>query len=74
MTSGAGDDAVAVGVLLESIRVLAHTPDWEPTHSIIFLFNYAEESLQDGSHLYSTQHETASTCVPSALFVSTSKD
>lgn len=27
------------------------------------VFNNAEESLQDGSHLYSTQHETASTSV-----------
>lgn len=58
---GAADDALSVGVMLECIRVLIHTPSWEPTHAIIFLFNNAEESLQDGSHLYSTQHPTAST-------------
>ncbi|CAL1714519.1 unnamed protein product [Somion occarium] len=58
---GAADDALSVGVMLECIRVLVHTPDWEPTHAIIFLFNNAEESLQDGSHLYSTQHPTAKT-------------
>lgn len=31
------------------------------------VFNNAEESLQDGSHLYSTQHETASTYVHHSL-------
>lgn len=30
------DDALSVGVMLECIRVLVHTPDWEPTHAIIF--------------------------------------
>ncbi|KAI0792197.1 hypothetical protein C8Q75DRAFT_754855 [Abortiporus biennis] len=58
---GASDDALSVGVMLECIRVLVSTPDWEPKHAIIFLFNNAEESLQDGSHLYSTQHHTAKT-------------
>ncbi|CEL53123.1 putative zinc metalloprotease C1259,02c OS=Schizosaccharomyces pombe (strain 972 / ATCC 24843) GN=SPCC1259.02c PE=3 SV=1 [Rhizoctonia solani AG-1 IB] len=58
---GAADDAVSVGVMLECIRVLTQTPDWQPAHSIIFLFNNAEESLQDGSHLYATQHLTANT-------------
>ena len=67
--------------MLECLRVLIHTPDWEPTYAIIFceslesghnlkltrqvlmdaVFNNAEESLQDGSHLYSTQHPTAKT-------------
>ncbi|KAF8521632.1 hypothetical protein BU17DRAFT_45701 [Hysterangium stoloniferum] len=58
---GAADDALPVGVMLECLRVLTHTKDWEPSHSIIFLFNNAEESLQDGSHLYATQHTTART-------------
>ncbi|KAI4524854.1 hypothetical protein K525DRAFT_235287 [Schizophyllum commune Loenen D] len=58
---GAADDALAVGVMLECMRVLLQTPGWEPAHAIIFLFNNAEESLQDGSHLYSTQHETRDT-------------
>ncbi|TCD68032.1 hypothetical protein EIP91_011643 [Steccherinum ochraceum] len=56
---GAADDALSVGVMLECLRVLINTPNWEPTYSIVFLFNNAEESLQDGSHLYSTQHPTA---------------
>ncbi|KAF8736403.1 peptidase M28 family, partial [Rhizoctonia solani] len=58
---GAADDAISVGVMLECIRVLTETPGWQPVHSIIFLFNNAEESLQDGSHLYATQHFTAHT-------------
>ncbi|KAG1738532.1 hypothetical protein EDB19DRAFT_1714183 [Suillus lakei] len=58
---GAADDALAVGVMIECVRVLVNTPGWEPKHSVIFLFNNAEESLQDGSHLFSTQHPIAST-------------
>ena len=41
---GAADDALAVGVMLECIRVLTHTPGWEPKHAIIFC-----------EHLYSQQ-------------------
>lgn len=58
---GAADDALPVGVMLECARVLVESEEWEPRWAIVFLFNNAEESLQDGSHLYSTQHETAST-------------
>ncbi|KAI0718042.1 hypothetical protein C8T65DRAFT_706971 [Cerioporus squamosus] len=58
---GAADDAMSVGVMLECIRVLTNSPGWEPKHAIVFLFNNAEESLQDGSHLFSTQHPIANT-------------
>jgi Zn-dependent M28 family amino/carboxypeptidase len=58
---GAADDALPVGVMIEMARVLIDTDDWEPHNAVIFLWNNAEESLQDGSHLYSTQHETAPT-------------
>ncbi|TFK64946.1 hypothetical protein BDN72DRAFT_846164 [Pluteus cervinus] len=58
---GAADDAIAVGIMLDCIRVLVETPEWEPKHAVVFLFNNAEESLQDGSHLFSTQHPVAST-------------
>ncbi|KAF8972707.1 hypothetical protein BDZ97DRAFT_1649998 [Flammula alnicola] len=58
---GAADDALSVGVMLDCMRVLVETPEWSPKHAIIFLFNHAEESLQDGSHLFSTQHPIAST-------------
>jgi hypothetical protein len=33
---GAADDAVCVGIMLECIRVLLHTPEWSPKHAIIF--------------------------------------
>ncbi|KAF8806834.1 hypothetical protein BYT27DRAFT_7167035 [Phlegmacium glaucopus] len=58
---GAADDALSVGIMLDCMRVLVETPDWSPKHAIIFLFNHAEESLQDGSHLFSTQHPIAPT-------------
>ncbi|EIN06322.1 hypothetical protein PUNSTDRAFT_106562 [Punctularia strigosozonata HHB-11173 SS5] len=61
---GAADDALSVGVMLECARVLVERwrrGEWEVKHSVVFLFNHAEESLQDGSQLYSTQHPTAST-------------
>jgi Zn-dependent M28 family amino/carboxypeptidase len=38
-----------------------YTLQWQKPHSENEVFNNAEESLQDGSHLYSTQHSTAST-------------
>ncbi|KAJ6513503.1 hypothetical protein DFH09DRAFT_1197180 [Mycena vulgaris] len=58
---GAADDAISVGIMLDCIRVLVDTPGWSPAHAVIFLFNHAEESLQDGSHLFSTQHPIAHT-------------
>ncbi|KAJ4473162.1 hypothetical protein J3R30DRAFT_3296811 [Lentinula aciculospora] len=60
-TPGAADDAICVGIMMEAIRVLVESKDWEPKHAVVFLFNNAEESLQDGSHLFSTQHEVATT-------------
>lgn len=33
---GAADDALSVGVMLDCMRVLIGTPDWEPSHAIIF--------------------------------------
>ncbi|KAJ8075039.1 hypothetical protein PM082_019366 [Marasmius tenuissimus] len=60
-TPGAADDALSAAVMLDCMRVLVGTPDWSPKHAIILLWNNAEESLQDGSHLFSTQHPVAST-------------
>ncbi|EPX70912.1 peptidase [Schizosaccharomyces octosporus yFS286] len=51
---GATDDALAVGILLENLRVLSSQPI-PLTHSVVFLFNDAEESLQDASHMFITQ-------------------
>ena len=33
---GAADDALAVGVMVECMRVLVETPRWSPKHAIIF--------------------------------------
>ncbi len=33
---GAADDALSVGVMLDCIRVLTHTPGWTPSRAIIF--------------------------------------
>lgn len=55
---GAADDGIGVGVMLDIARVIVDRD--EPfTNSLLFLWNGAEETLQDGSHLYSTQHHTA---------------
>jgi Zn-dependent M28 family amino/carboxypeptidase len=57
---GAADDGMGVGVMLDIARVLVDRND--PFEGeIIFLWNGAEETLQDGSHMYSVQHETAKT-------------
>ncbi|KLO13952.1 hypothetical protein SCHPADRAFT_920864 [Schizopora paradoxa] len=83
---GAADDAISVGVLIEVARNLIETPGWEPAWSIVFLWNNAEESLQDGSHLFSTQHpikdtvraiinlEACGTTGPEILFQATSEE
>ncbi len=46
--------------MLEVARVLVDRNE-AFNGSIIFMWNGGEETLQDGSHLYSTQHETAKT-------------
>lgn len=33
---GAADDGLAVGVMLDCMRVLVETPEWSPRHSVIF--------------------------------------
>ncbi|GAA6059342.1 hypothetical protein JCM10212_003240 [Sporobolomyces blumeae] len=52
---GAADDLVGVAAMLEALRVMA-LGDRKLTNSVVFLFNGAEESLQDASHLFITQH------------------
>lgn len=55
---GAADDGVGVGVMLDLARIIVDRD--EPfDNSILFLWNGAEETLQDGSHMYSTQHPSA---------------
>lgn len=52
---GAADDLVGISIMLETLRVMSMTPR-RLTNSVVFLFNGAEESLQDASHLFITQH------------------
>ncbi|MBW0475805.1 hypothetical protein O181_015520 [Austropuccinia psidii MF-1] len=53
---GAADDAAGIAIMLEIIRVIIHSPNWKLYNGIIFLFNGAEESFQDASHLFITKH------------------
>ncbi|GJN92127.1 hypothetical protein Rhopal_005157-T1 [Rhodotorula paludigena] len=57
---GAADDLFGVAVMLEALRVMG-MGERRLTNSVIFLFNGAEESLQDASHLFITQHPLRST-------------
>ncbi|WVW84285.1 hypothetical protein I302_106316 [Kwoniella bestiolae CBS 10118] len=52
---GAADDGMGVGVMLDLARVLVER-DRPFDASVIFMWN--GETLQDGSHLYSTKHST----------------
>lgn len=56
VAAGAADDAAGVAIMLEALRVLSASPNPVFKNSIIFLFNGAEESLQDASHLFITKH------------------
>lgn len=56
---GAGDAGTLVVVMLEILRVLSQLPS-PLQHSVVFLFNSAEEFELNGSHLFITQHTWAS--------------
>ncbi|KAI9318759.1 hypothetical protein BX666DRAFT_1855668 [Dichotomocladium elegans] len=58
---GAADDGSGTAVMLEIIRVLSHR-DWTNyRNAIVFLFNGAEETLQDASHAFITKHDIKDT-------------
>ncbi|OBZ86311.1 putative endoplasmic reticulum metallopeptidase 1 [Choanephora cucurbitarum] len=54
---GATDDGSGIAVMMDLVRVLSKR-DWtDYKNAIVFLFNGAEESLQDASHAFITMHE-----------------
>ncbi|KAG0251910.1 hypothetical protein DFQ27_008427 [Actinomortierella ambigua] len=53
---GAVDDGLGVGVMMEIIRVMS-LKNAPTKNSVVFLFNGGEESLQDASHSFITNHE-----------------
>lgn len=57
-SSGAGDSGAMIVIMLETLRVISkyETP---LQHSIVFLFNGAEENPLQGSHGFITQHKWA---------------
>ncbi|EST09337.1 Peptidase M28 [Kalmanozyma brasiliensis GHG001] len=85
---GGADDGVGVAILLEALRTLTLPNTGRKLYnSVVLLFNDGEESLQDASHLYITQHnqtnagvkavvnlEACGTSGPELLFQATSKE
>ena len=55
---GGGDDGTMLSVMLEMLRVFVSSSQTFE-HSIIFLFNNAEESGLHGSHMFITGHRWA---------------
>ncbi|GAB5585290.1 hypothetical protein Unana1_00190 [Umbelopsis nana] len=54
---GASDDGSGIAIMLEIIRIMSQA-SWDGyKNSVVFLFNGAEESLQDASHAFITMHE-----------------
>ncbi|KAI8084064.1 uncharacterized protein B0P05DRAFT_536029 [Gilbertella persicaria] len=54
---GATDDGSGTAIMMDLVRVLSKR-DWTSyRNAVVFLFNGAEESLQDASHAFITMHE-----------------
>ena len=58
---GASDDAVSCAVMLEILRCLAQTQDFDFDHGVVFNFNGAEENVLQASHGFITQHKWVDT-------------
>lgn len=53
---GGVDDGAGVAIMLEVLRALTLRGAPRLRHGVVLLFNNGEESLQDASHMYMTQH------------------
>ncbi|WFD32583.1 hypothetical protein MSPP1_003631 [Malassezia sp. CBS 17886] len=60
---GGADDGAGVAIMLEVLRILTLPGAPRLRHGIVLLFNNGEESLQDASHLYMTQHNETNAAV-----------
>lgn len=58
ISPGGGDSCTFVAVMMETLRVMSTYPK-AFSHSVIFLFNGAEENGLHGSHAFITQHKWA---------------
>lgn len=58
---GASDDAVSCAVMLEILRCLAQTENFDFVHGVVFNFNGAEENVLQASHGFITQHRWVNT-------------
>ena len=58
---GASDDAVSCAVMLEILRCLAETQNFDFDHGVVFNFNGAEENVLQASHGFITQHKWVDT-------------
>lgn len=58
VSPGASDDAASCCVMLEILRVLSQR-EKRLRHSVIFLFNGAEETLLQAAHGFITKHDWA---------------
>ena len=58
---GASDDAVSCAVMLEIVRCLAQTRNFNFVHGVVFNFNGAEENILQASHGFITQHKWVET-------------
>uniref|UniRef100_A0A182NKW4 FXNA-like protease n=1 Tax=Anopheles dirus TaxID=7168 RepID=A0A182NKW4_9DIPT len=55
---GASDDGASCAVMLEVLRVLSRRPE-RTRHTVVFLFNGAEETMLQAAHGFITQHRWA---------------
>lgn len=58
ISRGAGDAATMIVVMMEVLRVMSKNPTTFE-HGIVFLFNGAEETGLQGSHMFITKHRWA---------------